>query len=468
MLPLTLAEVTHITSGRLVDADPAQTVDTVRIDSRAVGDGDLFIGLRGERHDGDAFAAAALAAGAAAALVRPDSAPALPTGAPHIVVHDGAAALTALAAEVRRRSGARVVAITGSAGKTTTKDILAALLRPLCRVVATTGNQNNEIGLPLTLLDADEQTEVIVCELAMRGRGQIRHLARVAAPDVGIITNIAPVHLELVGTLEDVAAAKAELLEELGHNSAVVPAAEGLLAPHTARHRGRVVTFGPGGDVQLIDSELRDGGTHALIDAFGHRASLWFDFCGEHYVTDALAALGAFLELGHPLADARRGAGRVTFSDLRGEVAALEGGGLLLNDAYNANPLAMRAAIDHLVELAAGRPAVAILGDMYELGPRAAQYHTEVGSYAAEMGVRVMAVGALARDYLVDAPDEVWYPSVEACLAEMPAALPAGAAVLVKASRGLRLERVADWIKQTVGVTPGEPGPAPLREDPRD
>jgi UDP-N-acetylmuramoyl-tripeptide--D-alanyl-D-alanine ligase len=468
MLPLTLAEVTHITSGRLVDADPALSVDAVTTDSRAVEDGDLFIGLRGERFDGDAFAAGALAAGAAAALVRPDTAPALPTGAPHIIVHDGTAALTALAAEVRRRSGARVVAITGSAGKTTTKDILAALLRPLCRVVATQGNQNNEIGLPLTLLAVDEQTEVVVCELAMRGRGQIRHLARVAAPDVGIITNIAPVHLELVGTLEDVAAAKAELLEELGHNSAVVPAGEGLLTPHTTRHRGRVVTFGPGGDVRPIAAEPRDGGTHVLIDAFGRRASLWFDFCGEHYVTDALAAVGAFLELGHPLAEARHGAGRVTFSELRGEVTVLRGGGLLLNDAYNANPLAMRAALDHLVELAAGRPAVAILGDMYELGQQSTRYHAEVGAYAEELGVRVLAVGALARDYLVGAPDEAWYPSVEACLAEMPTALPSGAAVLVKASRGLRLERVAGWLTQTVGVDADDAGAAPLREDPRD
>lgn len=468
MLPLTLAEVTHACSGRLVNGDPARVVTDVSIDSRTVTRGALFVGLRGARFDGDAFSAAALAEGAAAALVRPETAPALPLGAPHIIVHDGLAALTALAAEVRRRSSARVVAVTGSAGKTTTKDILAALLRPLVDVVATRGNFNNEVGLPLTLLTIDAGTEVVVCEVAMRGRGQIRHLARVAAPDVGVITNIAPVHLELVGTIEDVAAAKAELLAELGPGSAVVPAGEALLLPHTSVHPGRVVTFGAGGDVSLVESSLREGGTHALVDAFGRRASLWFNFCGEHYLTDALAAIGAFLELGHPLAAARHGAGQTAFSENRGEVVALDDDGLLLNDAYNANPLAMVAAIDHLVELAGCRPSVAVLGDMYELGPQAAGFHREVGEYAAERGVRVLAVGTLARDYLTGAPGDVWYPSVEACLAALPAVLPSGAAVLVKASRGLRLERVAEWLKRTLGVAAGHDRGDALREDPRD
>lgn len=464
MLPLTLAEIAHICSGRLVDGDPAATVRAVSIDSRTVNPGDLFIGLRGERFDGDAYAAAALAAGAVAVVVRPETAAALPLGAAHVVVHDGLAALTALAAGVRRRSMARVVAITGSAGKTSTKDILAALLRPVSEVVATRGNFNNEVGLPLTLLAVEPQTEVVVCELAMRGRGQIAHLARVAGPNVGIITNIAPVHLELVGTVEAVAEAKAELLDELGPGTAILPVDEPLLEPYAQRHRGRVVTFGPGGDVSLVEASSRDGGTHALIDAFGRRASLWFNFCGDHYLTDALAALGAFLELGYPLADARHGAGSVSFSEHRGEVVTLADDGLLLNDAYNANPLAMVAALDHLVDLAAGRPAVAVLGDMYELGPQAAGFHREVGLHAAECGVQVLAVGTLARDYLVGAPGEAWYPSVEACLAALPAALPKGCTVLVKASRGLRLERVSEWLKQTLGVAAGCSAPGARRE----
>jgi UDP-N-acetylmuramoyl-tripeptide--D-alanyl-D-alanine ligase len=265
-----------------------------------------------------------------------------------------------------------------------------------------------------------------------------------------------------------VAAAKAELIEQLDGRSAVVPFGEGLLDTHMERHRGRRVTFGAGGDVWLVDSEPRDGGTHVLVDAFGRRASLWFNFSGGHYLSDALAALGAFLELGHPLVDARQGAAEVFFSANRGEVVELAGGGLLLNDAYNANPLAMRGALDHLVELAAGRPCVAVLGDMYELGQHAASYHQEVGEYAAELGVRVLAVGALAKDYLTGAPGEVWYPSVEACLVALRGALPAGSAVLVKASRGVRLERVADWIRQTRGADAADADSSAPWEDPRD
>jgi UDP-N-acetylmuramoyl-tripeptide--D-alanyl-D-alanine ligase len=470
VIALTLAEVAAACGGHLHAPDPEVIVRAVTTDSRDVNAGDLFVGLRGERFDGDAYAPTALADGAAAVVVRAETGRALPFGSASIFVDDGLRALGALAGECRRRSSARVVAITGSTGKTSTKDILSALLRPLCRVVATQGNFNNEIGVPLTLLTADEQTDVVVCELAMRGAGQIRGLAKIAVPDVGVITNIAPVHLELVGDMEDVAAAKAELIEELHGRSAVVPAGEGLLTAHLERHSGRRVTFGPGGDVWLAETEPRDGGTRVLVDAFGRRASLWFNFSGEHYLADALAALGAFMELGHPLVDARQGAGEVAFSANRGEVTDLSGGGLLLNDAYNANPLAMRGALDHLVELAAGRPCAAVLGDMYELGRHAAGYHHEVGEYAAELGVRVLGVGALAKDYLTGAPGEVWYPSVEACLAALPAALPPGSAVLVKASRGLRLERVADWIKRTMGAGGGPSGgdQTPVREDPRD
>ena len=297
-----------------------------------------------------------------------------------VVVDDGLRALQDLATEVRRRSRARVVAITGSAGKTSTKDILTALLRPVARTVATTANFNNEVGVPLTLLQVEADTEVVVVEMAMRGAGQIRELARVALPDVGVITTIAPVHLELVGTIEDVAAAKAELIEELGGGTAVVPAGEALLDPHLAAFRGRVVTFGgPDADVHLVDEERRGDDTHVLVDAFRHRAKLVFSFTGGHYLQDALAALAAFIELGYALEQARAGAAQVAFSDLRGAVSALAGGGLLLNDAYNANPVAMRAAVDHLVGIADGRPTVAVLGDMYELGEGASAYHHEVG-----------------------------------------------------------------------------------------
>jgi len=344
------------------------------------------------------------------------------------------------------------VAITGSAGKTTTKDILAALLRPLCDVVATRANLNNQVGLPQTLLEVTQETDVVIVEMAMRGPGQIRELARLALPDIAVITTIAPVHLEFVGTLEGVAAAKAELIEELHGGTAVVPGAAALLAPHLRRHDGRVVTFGTEeSDVRFIAAERRGAGTHVLVDAFTQRAALDFGFTGAHYLYDAQAALAAFVELGFRLDEARVGAGRVVFSEMRGETVALRDGGLLVNDAYNANPVATQAALDHLVQLAGGREAVAVLGDMAELGPGAAAYHAAVGEHAVRLGVRIVAVGDLARHYLTGSPGERWFRTVEECLAYVREAVPPRCAVLVKASRAMRLERVAEAIVAASG-----------------
>ena len=449
MLPLKLSEVAAACGGRLVCADPSLVVGGVSIDSRTLSPGDLFIGLRGEHDDGDTFAAAALHAGACAVVVRGETSAKLPPGAAHVVVDEGLVALARLASVVRTRSGAQVVAITGSAGKTSTKDILAAFLRPVAEVVATRQNFNNEIGVPLTLLAAERKTEVVVTELAMRGAGQIRHLARIARPNLGVIINIAPVHLELVGSIDDVAAAKAELIEELGEGTVVVPEAEPLLDTHVRRHRGRVVTFGdPDGDVRAVESQRRGESTHALIDAFGRRAAFDFNFTGEQFVTDALAALAAFVELGYRLEEAKTGATQVRFSELRGEIVALAGGGLMLNDTYNASPVSATAAVDHLVGIADGRPPIAILGDMYELGPGAPAFHRAVGEYVAQAGVRLVAVGELGRNYLAGAVGERWFATVEACLEALPEVAPAGSAVLVKASRALRLERIADALRQ--------------------
>ena len=452
MIPLTLSEVAAACGGRLETDDPNLEVRRVCTDSRRAQPGDLFVALLGDSFDGDEYAAAALAAGAAAAVVRGKTAAGLPAGAARIVVDDGRRALQALATAVRRRSGVKVVAVTGSAGKTSTKDILAALLRPVARTVATSANLNNEIGVPLTLLDIEPGTEVAVVEMAMRGAGQIRELARVALPDVGVITNVAPVHLELVGTVEDVAAAKAELIEELMGGTAVVPVDEPLLERHVRRHRGRVVTFGlPDADVHIVDEERRGESTHVLLDAFGHRARMDFSFTGGHYLNDALAAVAAFVELGYRLDQAAEGAGQVVFSDLRGVVSGLAGGGLLLNDAYNANPVAMKAAVDHLADIADGRPMVAVLGDMYELGPGADAYHRAVGEHCAAAGVRLVAVGDLARAYQVGAPGERWFATVDECLAELPEVVPPGSAVLVKASRLMRMERVAEALAAEEG-----------------
>jgi UDP-N-acetylmuramoyl-tripeptide--D-alanyl-D-alanine ligase len=472
MLALTLAEIAAACGGRLEAGDPDTVVTAVCTDSRRVTSGALFVGLRGDTHDGDAYAAQAVSAGALAVMIRAETTADLPDDARRVVVDDGLAALQRLATEVRRRAGVKVVAITGSAGKTSTKDILAALLRPVARTVATSANLNNEIGVPLTLLDIEQSTEVVVVEMAMRGLGQIRALARIALPDIGVITNVAPVHLELVGTVDEVAAAKAELIDELHGGTAVVPAPEPLLERHVSRFRGRVVTFGgPEADVHAVAAERRGDATHVLVDAFGHRGTLDFSFTGSHYLQDALAALAAFMELGYRLDEARDGAAQVVFSDLRGAVSELPGGGLLLNDADNANPVAVVAAVDHLVSIAAGRPALAILGDMYELGPGADAFHRAVGEHCAAARVRVAAVGELGRGYLIGAAGERWFPGVDECIAALPELVPTGSAVLVKASRLLRLERIAQALA-AAGPAPRADGstlaaarPAPGEDD---
>jgi UDP-N-acetylmuramoyl-tripeptide--D-alanyl-D-alanine ligase len=452
VIPLSLGDAAAACGGRLEAGDPDVTVTGVAVDSRTLRPGDLFVGLRGATFDGDDFAGDALGAGAVAVVVREAASAAMRAGTPRIVVDNGQRALGALGAAVRRRTGARVVAITGSAGKTSTKDILAALLAPVARVVATAGNLNNEIGVPLTIFRTDPATEVLVCEVAMRGRGQIAELAAIVKPDVGVITNIAPVHLELVGTIEEVAAAKAELIAEVGKGGLVVPMDEALLEPHLRYHTGRLVTFGgDGADVCVVDARSQGLETHALIDAFGRRAAFDFNFSGGHYLSDALAAIGAFIVLGYTLEEAKIGSRTVEFSELRGRLVELPGGGLLLNDAYNANPVSVKAAIEHLCDVAGERPRVAILGDMYELGAGAAAFHREVGEYAAAAGVRVVAVGELARDYLVGAEGETWFATVDDCIAALPGAVAPGSAVLVKASRALKLERVADALAGTGG-----------------
>ncbi len=465
MIPLTLAQVAALCGGRLEGGKPDTVVRRVSTDSREVREGDLFIGLRGETYDGDAYAPDALGAGAAAVVVREATATALSPRAPRVVVDDGLGALTSLAASVRRLAHVRVVAITGSAGKTSTKDILAVLLRPFANVVATTANYNNEVGVPLTILELDAESQVLVCELAMRGRGQIAHLARIAAPDVAVIINVAPAHLELVGAIEDVAAAKAEIFTEAPPAALVVPAGEKLLEPYLRGYAGRVITFGDDGDVYATDPR-RDGfATHTLVDAFGRRVAVEFSFTGAHYLQDALAAIGAMLALGFGLEDAKTGAGDIVFSGARGRLSELADGGLLLDDTYNANPVATKAALDHLVAVADGRPVVAVLGDMYELGPRSPELHREVGERAATLGVPVVAVGELAKGYLTGAEGERWYATVEECLEALPAAVPPGGAVLVKASRALRLERVAEALAAARGAA-GEPPAAPASGDP--
>jgi UDP-N-acetylmuramoyl-tripeptide--D-alanyl-D-alanine ligase len=430
MIALTLDDVRQLAAGEL-RTTATNRVTGVQIDSRRIDPGDLFVAVgRGSEYVDDA-----LAAGAAAALL-PD---------------DPFAALAALAGEVRSRSSAKVVAITGSTAKTSTKDILGALCAPHARTVVAEGSQNNELGLPLTLCRLEPDTEAAIVEMGMRGVGQIAELCAVAKPDVGVITSVGPVHLELLGTVERVAQAKAEVIEALpAGGTAVIPAGLPHLDPYLRREDIEIVRFGDGGDVSLSYFASHDGRSRLKVEAFGRPLTIEFSFSGRHNATNALAALAAYHALGLPLGKAQRGARRVKLSRWRGEEAPLPGEGVLINDCYNANPLSMAAALEHLADRAGGHRKVAVLGDMAELGPGAPAYHREVGAAASRAGVDVLlAVGPLAKSYVEGArgvPSIRWAPTVDQGLAALEQILQPGDFVLVKGSRSMGLEAIGEAV----------------------
>jgi UDP-N-acetylmuramoyl-tripeptide--D-alanyl-D-alanine ligase len=438
MIAVTTAELAALAGGR---ADLDEPIRGVTVDSRRVAPGDLFVALPGARAHGAAFADAALAAGAVAALVPQDAA-----GPRRVVVADPLQALGLLAAEVRRRSRARVVAVTGSTGKTSTKDILAALVRPHGSVVASRANENNQLGMPLTLCRLEPGTDVAVLEMGMRGLGHIAYLAGLAHPDVAVITGVGPVHLELLGSVEAVAQAKAELLADLPESAtAIVPQGDPLLAPYVSRTRARVLGFGEAADADLRLLAFSHAERVAELELLGRRVSVRVPFAQHHNALNLAAAAGAYLALGLPLDGLAAGAADIALSAWRGEELPLPGGGFLVADCYNANPTSMRAALAHLQAAAGGRRTVAVLGEMAELGTHAERYHREVGEAARDLGIDVVVgVGPLARGYggrslggLAEAREA------------LPALLRPGDAVLLKGSRAAGLEALLDDLAGT-------------------
>jgi UDP-N-acetylmuramoyl-tripeptide--D-alanyl-D-alanine ligase len=423
VIPLSLDEIAELCPGRLDRAPWADEATGVQVDSRRIEEGELFVAVG----TGADFANHAFARGAAAVLV-PD---------------DAFSALAALGGAVRSRSSARVVGITGSTGKTSTKDILAALCRPHARTVAAEEGHNNEIGLPLTVTRIEPDTEIAVCEMGMRGLGHIADLCAIARPEVGVITGIGPVHLELLGTVERVAQAKAEIVGSLPSGGTVVVPDEPLLEPYLDRDDIEIRRV-RADDVEAF--ERADGSARVRLRVGEETLELELPVTARYQALNALAALHAYVALGLPLEGAQMGAAEVRLSRWRGEEVELPGGGLLVNDAYNANPVSMEAALAHLVERAAGRRTVAILGEMAELGPDAPGYHRQAGAAASRLGVDVLiAVGDLAREYLVDGPPlQAQASSPEAAVEQAHRLIEPGDAVLVKASRAVGLEKVAE------------------------
>jgi UDP-N-acetylmuramoyl-tripeptide--D-alanyl-D-alanine ligase len=407
MIPIPLVEVRPL--GR-VEGDAAE-VTGMKIDSRRIEPGDLFVAVRG----GVNFLDQARERGAAATLV-PD---------------DDFAALAALGRAIRDRSTAEVVGITGSTGKTSTKDILAALVRPHRRTVAAEASFNAELGVPLTLARLEPDTEVLIAELAMRGFGQIAALCEIARPTLGVITTIGPVHLEFVESVEGVARAKAELLEALPRGAkAVIPATAKELAPYV---RADLDVVRVGEDARLVSFE--EG--RVELDLGGSRVTVETPFRVAHQAENTLSAAAAYWALGLPLERIGEGAARIELSRLRGEELPLEGGGVLINDCWNANPASMAAALRDLSARNGGR-RIAVLGGMAELGADGPRYHREIGALTSDLDA-VVGVGDLARDY----DPTHWVPDAEAAAKLLREFLQPGDVVLVKGSRSVGLERVA-------------------------
>jgi UDP-N-acetylmuramoyl-tripeptide--D-alanyl-D-alanine ligase len=448
-----LAEVAAITGGTLRDATGDEVVTGAAIDSRRVVAGDLFVALPGERSDGHDHARAAVDAGATGVLA------ARAVGVPAVVAADPAAALAALARHEAARLPARVVGITGSTGKTSTKDLVAQVLERVGETVAPVGSFNNELGLPLTVLRADADTKFLVLEMSARGTGHIAWLCDVAPPEAGLVLNVGVAHLGEFGSREAIAEAKGELVAALPENGlAILNADDPLVMAMAARTRARVVTFG--GDYRAADVTLDALGrsSFTLVTPDGS-AGVTMRLVGEHHVGNALAAaaVGAWagLDVG-AVADALSNA--VPRSRWRMEVRETADGVTVINDAYNANPDSMRAALKALAAARGSGRTFAVLGEMAELGDAAWAAHDEIGRLCVRLDVsRLVVVGPHAKGIHAGATLEgswgeeaAYVDDTDSALRLLRAELRPGDVVLVKASRAAGLERVA------LALTPDE------------
>jgi UDP-N-acetylmuramoyl-tripeptide--D-alanyl-D-alanine ligase len=422
VIPLAWQELVDLELGALGGAPgPDGLVHRIHDDSRCARSGDLFVALNtGTRFVGDAEQ----------------------RGAATLVPRDQHAALAALATLIRSRSPAQVVAVVGSTGKTSTKDALGALCSAVTPTVYADASRNNEIGLPLTVLRLQPDTRVLVTEMGMRGLGQIAELCSIASPTMALVTGIGPEHLELVGSLDAVARANAEAIESLPPGGiAVVPDDVAALDPWLARDDIDVRRF----DGRAVE---RDGEAWRFPLATG-TIELELPFDQRHLAENVAAALTAYEALGLPLDRAAEGASQIGLSPWRGEVRTLPGGGLVVNDAYNANPVSMRAALVDLAERAEGRRRVVVLGEMAELGAESGRYHAEIGALLSELGIEVvLGVGAGAERYAVDGLVG-WRNAVDAAdaVTQLGDLLRPGDAVLVKASRSVGLEGIPERVQ---------------------
>jgi UDP-N-acetylmuramoyl-tripeptide--D-alanyl-D-alanine ligase len=462
MLPLTLDEIADLTDGSVLDAAGSRVVSSAAfVDSRCVVPGGLFVAIPGEHVDGHDFAAAAVAAGAAAALT------ARPVGAPAVAVADPVLALGRIAAHVRRRLDAlTVVGITGSQGKTGTKDLVAAMLETAGPTVSPDGSMNNEIGVPLTALRSDDTTRFLVSEMGARGPGHIAYLCSIVRPQVAVELNVGVAHLGEFGDRDAIARAKAELVASLPSDGvAVLNVDDPRVAAMGAGIEPRVVGFGSSAtaEVRFTDVRMDGAGRTSFQLTVGDRsARVGLQLVGEHQPANAAAAAATAYAVGVPfdriiesLSTAR------PRSHWRMEVTTAHRGYTVINDAYNANPDSMRSALHTLVrwERPAGGRTVAVLGGMRELGASTDDEHRAVGALVAGLGIDVLVVVGDDARQIVDgaharsaASTVIWVSDATSASRVLDDELRAGDVVLVKASRAAGLDRVAT----ALGAASGE------------
>jgi UDP-N-acetylmuramoyl-tripeptide--D-alanyl-D-alanine ligase len=445
----------------------------VSINSRTVARDELFIAIHGPRHDGHSYVAEALGAGALACVVAQDRLPqyAEPIREKLLAVPDTLLALQNLARSVRTRWGRRVAAVTGSAGKTTTKEILAALLAARFRVLKSEGNLNNEFGLPLQLLRLEETDEAAIVELGMSHSGELKRLAEIARPDVGAVTVVAPVHLEFFASVDEIALAKRELIEGLtGRDSvSVLNADDARVAGFRNVAPGRVITYGvkERADFRAENIEDRglDGTEFDFISASG-RERLRLPLAGRHNISNALCALAAASVWGISVAEAREVFPKLEATGMRGRILQYEAGFTVINDCYNSNPLALRAMIELLTSTPAEGRHILAAGEMLELGAGSAELHREAGRAAAATGKLSWIIGVRGdAESFVRGAMEAGHPAAQAkfCASSEEAGefiqklMKRGDLLLVKGSRGVKMERIVEALDSQFARTQSEP-----------
>jgi UDP-N-acetylmuramoyl-tripeptide--D-alanyl-D-alanine ligase len=439
-----------------VAGDP--TASGYSIDSRTIQPGELFFAVKGEKMDGHDFVAQAIKKGAIAAVVAREKQGQLPAGLPVIAVDDTLAALQTLATCVRRLWGKPLVGVTGSAGKTTTREAIAHVLATRLKVHKSEGNLNNHFGLPLMLLKLQPEHDIAVIEMGMSHAGEITALAKIAQPEVGVVTNVAPVHLEFFDSLAGIARAKYELIESLpATGTAVLNADDEYVSQFGRDFHGKVVKYGmsPTAAIRAENIEAHGEQGSAFDIVVGdqrERASL--PLVGSHNVLNALAAVGVALDDGFTLVDAVAALSTLSAADKRGQVVRL-GNITVINDCYNSNPKALAAMVDALSTMPAKRRIV-VAGEMLELGPAGAEMHRESGRHIAEKGIDLLiGVRGLAEQIVAGAraagTKAEFVPTAEAAGEWLAKNTSDGDVVLLKASRGVKLEKALEIWKEAVG-----------------